>query len=96
MTIKKSLLVLACSSIISTSVFASADKAIAAAEASQKAAAKVGYEWRDTAKMIKEAKKLAKQGKTEQAIQLANKAQEQGQDALAQYHSETKRYQSNY
>jgi hypothetical protein len=92
MSIKKLLITFAISSVLSTSAFASADSAIAAAEAAQKAAAKVGYEWRDTGKMIKQAKKLAKEGKTADAIKLAKRAEEQGHDAVAQYKSETMRF----
>ena len=33
-----------------------------------------GYEWRDTKKMLKSAKKLADKGKFDKAIALANKA----------------------
>ncbi len=68
------------------------DEAIASAEAARKAAAEVGYEWRDTGKMIKEAKKLAAKGKNAEAIQLAKKAEEEGKDALNQYRSELSRY----
>lgn len=51
-----------------------AKSAIAAAEKSRKAAAKVGYEWRDTAKIIKSAKAAAKKKNYKKAIKLANKA----------------------
>lgn len=71
---------------------ASTDTAIAAAVKAQQAAAEVGYEWRDTGKMIKQAKALAAKGKSAEAIQLAKQAEEQGQDALKQYQSELKRY----
>ncbi len=96
MNLTKSLYLLACCTLFSTSVFASAEQAIAAAEAARKAAAEVGYEWRDTAKMIKDAKKLASEGKTDEAAKLAKKAQMQGEDAIAQYQSEHKRYQQNH
>ena len=96
MSIRKSLIIAACSIFMSSAALASADKAISAAEAAQKEASKVGYEWRDTAKMIKQAKKLAKQGKTDKAISLAKQAEQQGHAALAQYHTENKRYQSNH
>ena len=95
MTFKKSFPALVFSLILSTSAFASADQAIAAAEAAQQAAAKVGYEWRDTDKMISEARKLAKEGKTQEAIELARQAEEQGHDAVAQYQREARRYSSN-
>jgi len=96
MSIKKKLFITACAVFLSTTALASADNAIIAAKAAQKAAAQVGYEWRDTAKIIKQARKLAKEGKTEQAITLANKAEQQGHSAVAQYHAEQKRYQLSH
>lgn len=69
-----------------------ADQAIAAAELARQSAGKVGYEWRDTAKMIDQAKKLASEGKSDEAITLANKAEQQGRDAFAQYQTESSRY----
>ena len=60
------------------------DAAYATADAARKGAAKVGYEWRDTKKMLKSAKKLADKGKFDKAIALANKAKFQGERAQAQ------------
>ena len=60
------------------------DAAYAAADAARKGAAKVGYEWRDTKKMLKSAKKLADKGQFDKAIALANKAKFQGERAQAQ------------
>ncbi|MCP4075154.1 MAG: LysM peptidoglycan-binding domain-containing protein [Gammaproteobacteria bacterium] len=45
--------------------------------------------------MIKAAEKAAAAGDNEKAIQLANKASEEADDAIAQYHSESKRYDEN-
>lgn len=56
-----------------------AEQAIKAAEAARKKAASVGGEWRDTAKLIKEAEGLAKSGKFEESIALATKAKRQGE-----------------
>ncbi len=78
--------------VLSTSVFASADKAISNAESARKAAAQIGYEWRDTGKLIKKARELAAAGKTEQAIALAKKAEQQSLDAVQQYRIEKKRF----
>lgn len=78
--------------LLSNVATASTDEAIAAAEKARKAAATVGYEWRDTGLKIKQAKALAAKGKHEQAIQLAKIAEEEGKDALNQYHTELKRY----
>ncbi|MGV6859338.1 MAG: SoxXA-binding protein [bacterium] len=58
---------------------AKAAEAISAAAAAQKKAASVGGEWRDIGKMIKKAKALAKEGKTDKAIKLAEKAKMQGE-----------------
>jgi len=71
---------------------AAAKNAIYSAKIKQARAAKLGFEWRDTGKMIKEAEKLAAAGENDKAIALANKASEQAEDAIAQYYSETKRY----
>jgi hypothetical protein len=93
MTMKISLLTCTAVFLLSTSAIASPDKdAINAAEKAQNVAASVGYEWRDTAKMIQQAKKLSEQGKVDEAIQLARQAEEQGKDAYAQYQYEKSRY----
>lgn len=54
------------------------EAAIAAAVAAQKAAAKVGGEWRDTGKMIKKAQAAAAEGNFGNAIEIAKKAEAQG------------------
>lgn len=56
----------------------SAEAAIAAAKASQKAAGSVGGEWRDTGKIIKKAEKAAADGNYGDAEKLAKKAEAQG------------------
>jgi rhodanese-related sulfurtransferase len=58
---------------------AEVQKAIAAAEDARKMAASVGGEWRDTGKFIKKAQKLAEEGKLDEALKLATKAQRQGE-----------------
>ncbi len=60
------------------------DSIIKQAIAENAKAKKVGFEWRDTGKMIKKAKKLAASGDTEKAIKLAKKAKKQAMDAQAQ------------
>ena len=55
-----------------------------AAVAARKAAAKVGYEWRDTKKLLRQARKLAEKGRFEKAIALANRAKRQGELGLIQ------------
>lgn len=57
---------------------------IGAAEADYKKALAAKMAWRDTGKMIKEAKKLNKAGKTGAAIAVAKKAHKQAVNALAQ------------
>ena len=55
-----------------------------AGQAARKAAAKAGFEWRDTKKMLRRAKKLAGKGEYGQAIKLANQAKHQGEQAVVQ------------
>ncbi len=89
---RKALAGLALGFILSTPAFASAEKAIENAESARQAAIQVGYEWRDTAKLIKKAKELARAGKEQQAVDLAKKAEKQSLDAVAQYQSEKQRF----
>lgn len=63
---------------------AEAETAIAAAEAARKKADAVGGEWRDTAKMIKDAEEQLKSGQFDAAVKLANKAKQQGELGYAQ------------
>ncbi len=58
--------------------------AIAAAEHETKRAAKKLYEWRDTKKIIKKAKKALKAGDYDKAVKLAGKAKLQSTLALKQ------------
>lgn len=58
--------------------------AIAAAEHQTNRAAKKFYEWRDTRKIIKKAKKALKAGDYDKAVKLANKAKAQSTMALQQ------------
>ena len=60
-----------------------------AADAERKAAAQVGFEWRDTKKLLKQAKKANEEGDTEKAIKLVAKAHEQSSDAIAQHKRES-------
>lgn len=61
-----------------------ATTAISAAKNSQKAAKKVGFEWRDMGKMIKQAEKAAKSGDNKKAIKIANAVVKQGEQAQLQ------------
>ncbi len=62
--------------------------AINAAKAANKKASAVGYEWRDTGKLLKKAETLAKKGENEDAIKLANKAKSEAMLAVKQYELE--------
>ena len=59
-------------------------KAIAAAEAARSKAAAVGYEWRDTGKLIDAAKKAQAAKDNAKAVKLAKQAQRQAENALKQ------------
>ena len=69
---------------------AAKDAIAAAKEANQRAAA-VGYEWRDTGKLIKGAEKALADEKYDDAIKLANKARKQAENAVAQKQAEDAR-----
>ena len=62
--------------------------AINAAKAANKEAAAVGYEWRDTGKLLKKAEEMASKGDNEGAIKLADKAKSEAQMAVKQYELE--------
>lgn len=64
--------------------------AIMAAEQANKKAKKVGFEWRDTGKIIKKAKAAAKDGEFDAAVKQANKAKKQAKNAMAQYKASKK------
>ena len=66
----------------------------AAAESARKKAASLSYEWRDTAKMLKKAKKSAGKGDYETAEKLARMAKMQGEMAVAQAHEQEQLWQS--
>jgi nucleoid-associated protein YgaU len=70
----------------------SAEQAISAAKAANADAKAAGYEWRDTGKIIKSAQTALDAGNDEEAIKLANKAQKQAEDALAQSKAENQKY----
>ena len=70
---------------------AQAAQAIAAAKAARNKAAAVGYEWRDTGKLIKKAQKALKKKDYKKAIKLANKARRQGELAALQEAAERAR-----
>ncbi|WP_156013331.1 SoxXA-binding protein [Thioalkalivibrio sp. HK1] len=61
-----------------------------AGQAARKAAAAVGHEWRDTKKMLSDAKKLAEKSDFEAAIALAERAKRQGELGVIQAEHEEK------
>ncbi len=63
--------------------------AIYAAKLKNARARNLGYEWRDTAKIIQEAEQAAEECDNVRAKILANKAEEQAADAIAQHDSES-------
>ena len=68
-----------------------AKDAIAAAKKANKDAKAVGYEWRDTGKIIKKAEKALADEDYDKAIKSANKAKRQAENAIAQEQAERAR-----
>jgi len=62
--------------------------AIYAAKLKNARARNLGFEWRDTAKTIAAAEKAAEECDFDRAKTLANKAEQEASDAIAQYHAE--------
>ena len=60
------------------------DSAVKQANSEIDKAKAVNYEWRDSRKLLKQAEKLNKEGKTGEAMELVNEAKKQGQLAVAQ------------
>ena len=75
----------ACASTPPTASSEEANAAISTAEQKTQQARDVNYEWRDTGKIIKQAKSALKKGEMDTAIKLANKASRQSDNALKQY-----------
>lgn len=63
---------------------ASFNAAYEAAEQARKKAASLGHEWRDTRKILKNAKAAAKKGDYDKAVTLANEARFEGEAAAGQ------------
>jgi len=63
---------------------ASAEKAIADAKSANAEAKKMGHEWRDTGKIIKQAEAALAAGDYQKAMDLADKARRQGENAQQQ------------
>ena len=71
-----------------THTLAQAEKAISTASSANAAVKKVNNEWRDTGKLIKDATKAKDKGDYDVAVNLANKAKNQANNAMAQYKSQ--------
>ena len=71
-----------------TKTAADADMAIKAATTANKAVKKVNNDWRDTGKILKAAAKAKKEGKFDEAVKLATKAENQAKNAMAQYNAQ--------
>ena len=74
---------------------ATAEQAIADAKAANAKAKAMGAAWRDTGKIIKEAEDALAAGDYEKAITLANKAERQAENAMAQAKAEEDRLKAN-
>lgn len=68
--------------------FKTSAEAIAAAEAATKKVAGVGYQWRDTGKIIEAAKKAEAEKDSATAMKMAIKALNQSKNAMAQYEAQ--------
>jgi hypothetical protein len=75
---------------------ADAEKAITDAKAAMAAAKKLNNEWRDTDDMMKLAEEAQGAGDYLKAVELANKARRQADNAVAQANSERVRLSSQY
>lgn len=73
----------------------SAEQAIADAKAANAKAKAVGYEWRDTGKIIKKAEKALADGNDAEAIKQANIAIKQARDAVVQEKAENDRFMNS-
>jgi nucleoid-associated protein YgaU len=69
-----------------------AELAIADAKAANADAAALGFEWRDTGKLIEQAEKALADGDEEKALELANKALAQSEAAKAQAAAEKQKF----
>ena len=58
--------------------------AFEAALTARRAAAEAGFEWRDTRKLLRQARSLAKKGEYAKAVELVNRARRQGELAVMQ------------
>ena len=71
---------------------AAAEQAIAEAKSLNAEVAALGFEWRDTSKIIKDAEKALADGDADKALALANQAIAQANDAKAQAEAENQKF----
>ncbi|NNL06740.1 MAG: LysM peptidoglycan-binding domain-containing protein [Gammaproteobacteria bacterium] len=69
-----------------------AEQAIADAKAANAEVAAMGYEWRDTGKIIEQAEAALADGDNEKALELANTALAQAEDAMRQAELEKQKF----
>lgn len=74
---------------------ATAEQAIADAKSSNAQAKKMGAEWRDTDKIIASAETALAAGDYDKAVELANSAQRQAENAMSQAKAEQARLEAN-
>lgn len=74
---------------------ATAEQAIADAKSANAQAKKMGAEWRDTGKIIADAEAALAAGDYAKAIELANEAQRQAENAIAQAKAEEAKLRAN-
>jgi hypothetical protein len=67
-----------------TVLASSYDEAVKDAKASINNAKSLNYEWRDSRKLLEQANKLNKEGKTDEALRLVAEAKKQGEMAVVQ------------
>jgi len=86
--IVSSVLALAFSGLVGCQSGPSFDDVVAEAEKEMKVAKKMNYQWRDTGKILKQAKKAKDSGDNKKAMKLANKALDQAKMAQMQAKAE--------
>ncbi len=85
-------LITGCASTGDTDDAALAEQAIAEAKTANAEAKALNYEWRDTGKIIKQAEEKYAAEDYQAAIELANKAKAQAEDAIRQGNAENKKF----
>lgn len=87
-------LLVACAGNAAAADEKSFNAAYQAAESARKEAASMKHEWRDTAKMLKQAKETAAKGDYAAAEKIADKARMQSENAIAQAKEQEQAWQA--